>query len=323
MGWIDDDLFNEFVKKEKLEKENRKEFSGANRLLVWPTPEMGTEQKAKVYTIRFLPDFKNKLFYLKYFYHFYRIGEQIFVCLCPKTHDFKNFCPHCYVSSQLYTGNKDDKEMAKEFARKVRYVTNIYVVDDPRDVDADDDFKVSGMVKIYEFPDQVKTKLEEELTDSENGLGKKVFDPQDGHNFLLKVKRKSSRGRSWPNYADSTFARKATSIGDEKMIKNVVESTHDLLKHLEYKVKSEIEIRDALISSMVWDIVKDAWIADKKLRGEEYHHLENEDEDDIEEEKPTSHEEKNLADNEDVGEAEEEIGDITDDDIMDLFLNDN
>ena len=29
--------------------------------------------------------------------------------------------------------------MAKEFARKVRYVTNIYVVDDPRDVDADDD----------------------------------------------------------------------------------------------------------------------------------------------------------------------------------------
>ncbi|MFW6026787.1 MAG: hypothetical protein ACOCRX_10640, partial [Candidatus Woesearchaeota archaeon] len=71
--------------------------------------------------------------------------------LCPKTFNFENPCPICSVTSKLYKGTEDDKKEAGRYKRKQKFVSNIFVVDDPRDSEKEKDDKASGKVLIYEF----------------------------------------------------------------------------------------------------------------------------------------------------------------------------
>ncbi|MFW6129965.1 MAG: hypothetical protein ACOC56_02200 [Atribacterota bacterium] len=270
--WIDDDVFNNFVKEKKEEEENNKRnYETFN--YVWPNPQKGTAKKPSIYTIRFMMD-KNKKFYEKYFYHFYKVGDEYFSCLCPKTWDFKAFCPHCCVSSTLYAGNKDDKSLARIYNRKLRFVGNILVVDDPRDEERDDDDKMEGKVKIYEFPETIEKKLKEELRDDENTLKKRIFDPgPEGYDFILKIGIKKSKDQEWPDYNLSQFARKPRAIGSDSEIEEYMNSTYDLIKHLKAKEKTDEEVMEVLKSQMLFDLVKESWISNKKANGEDYTHL--------------------------------------------------
>lgn len=260
--WIDENLFNQFV--EQKAKEADKPAGPRRSEIVWKTPERGTPDKPKVYEGRFLPDKKGN-FYMKYHYHMFYSGEKWNFLLCDKTFDFENFCPWCAVTSKLYMGNSEDKKRATEYKRKEKFVSNFFIIDDPRD--AENEEKVAGSVKIYEFPGKVESKLKSEITDTKHGLGPAIFDPSgEGFSFILKVRStKPKDGKTWPDYSDSLFARKPSALGDDSEIQAVMDSRYDLEEYVRGMTREETDTITLLKAEMVFDFIKDEWDRAKKM----------------------------------------------------------
>lgn len=234
---------------------------------VWPTPEKGTTDRPKTYVIRFLPDKKGN-FYQKYYYHMFQSGEKWVFILCPKTHNFENYCPFCSVTNKLYTGSAADKKMAYQYKRKEKFVSNIFVVEDPRDQERDDDQKLEGSVRLYEFPGKVEMKVKEEIIDTKHGLGPSIFDPdKDGYDFILKVfsTKRDRNGNVWPDYGQSAFARRPSPIKEsEKEIDEIMEKTIDIWDYIKGLEKTDDDMIQILKAEMMWDLIKDEW---KRYKG--------------------------------------------------------
>ena len=257
--WINKELFNEF-QKEKIEE---KDSGGGNRsALLWPTPEKGSIENPKVYEGRFVPDPKGK-FYKRFYYHMWQAGDEswIFV-LCPKSHDFKNYCPFCSVTSKLYAGGtKQDKAQGYSLKRKEKFVGNWFVVKDPRDADKEKESKMSGTLKLYEFPGKLEQKLKKEITDTEEGYGLSIFDPsEEGRNFIIRVlsTKKDDRGKQWPDYSNSDFSRSMSAIADsDEAIQAVMDKTVDLEGYISEMEVSNSKMVEILKNEFLWDMVAD------------------------------------------------------------------
>jgi hypothetical protein len=265
--WIDGDLFNKFQETKKSEADDPGTGGVRRSDFVWQTPERGTTDKPKNYEGRFLPD-KKMNFYKKYFYHMFQSGEKWMFSLCPKTFDFNNYCPLCSVTSKLYMGTAADKKAASSYRRKEKFVGNFYIVKDPRDAERDEDDKVNGTIRLYEFPGKVEMKLKEEITDTTNGLGGRIFDPgENGHNFILKVlsTKKDKFGNVWPDYSSSTFARRSSPIGSDKEIDDIMKTTFDLNEYVESMRIDDDDVVALLKAEMLWDLVKDEWEKNKNV----------------------------------------------------------
>jgi len=260
--WIDKDLFGQFQKQKKEEKEKQSTTTGVQlrNEFIWETPERGSDTQPKIYTIRFLAD-KTGMFYKEYSYHMFRSGDKWIFAICPKTDGFDKFCPICSVTSKLYTGTAADKVMASNYKRKKKYVGNICVVDDPRDAEKQDAAeKCMGKVRLYEFPQKVEAKLKEEITDAKNGLGPFVFDPgPEGYNFLLKVgsTKKDAAGKEWPDYANSTFSRKPESLGTDAEIEALMKTCVNITEYIDSLKKSDEELIKIVKNEMLYDMIKD------------------------------------------------------------------
>lgn len=260
--WIDGDLFGEFQQKKKDEKDKPQGGGVFRSEIVWKTPEKGTIDTPKVYEGRFITD-KNGRFYEKYYYHMFKSGESWIFILCPKTFDFECFCPFCTASQKLYMGTTADKKRARDYSRKEKFVGNFYIIDDPRDNEVqEDEDKVDGTIKLYEFPGKIENKLKEEITDTKNGLGIGIFDPgKDGHNFILKVlsTKRDKEGKVWPDYSNSMFSRRSSALGTDKEIDAIMKQTYDLGEYIEGMRKDDSEIIEILKKEVIWDLVKDEW----------------------------------------------------------------
>ena len=258
--WVNDDLFGKFQEQKKEEKVTPPGGGLRRTETVWQTPEKGTDSVPKVYKGRFLPDPKGE-FYKQYYYHMYRSGEKWIFTICPKTDNFENFCPFCSVTSKLYMGASADKKMANNYKRKRKYVGNFFIEDDPRDAERDDEAKVNGTVRLYEFPNKVEMKLKEEITDPD-GLGGSIFDPsQDGYSFILKVlsTKRDERGNAWPDYSNSNFARRPEALGSEGEIDKIMESTFDINEYLDGMRMTEDELVKLVKDEMLFDMIADEY----------------------------------------------------------------
>ena len=259
--WINKDLFNQFANQKKQEKDAPSGGGMMRSDMVWRTPEKGTADRAKVYEGRFLVDPKG-VFYKKFYYHMFQVGDKWQFFLCPKTFGFDEYCDLCTVTSKLYMGDSSDKKSAYQFKRKEKFVGNFYIVSDPRD--AENDEKVGGTVKLYEFPGKVEVKLKEQITDTQNGLGPAIFDPgPDGFNFILKVgaTKKDRNGNIWPDYGLSDFSRRSGALGTEKEINDIMASTYDIDEYIQSRERPEEDIMSVLKQLMFEDLVK----SDRKM----------------------------------------------------------
>ena len=257
--WIDKSLFNEFQKQKKSESDAPQTGGVRRSDLVWKTPEKGTVDKPKVYEGRFIPDKKGN-FYKKYSYHMFLCGEKWAFSICPKTYNFDNYCPFCSATSKLYQGTAADKKIAYQYKRKDKFVSNFFITSDPRDAEAETENKVEGTIKLYEFPAKVEMKLKEEITDTKNGYGYKIFDPgEDGHNFILKVlaTKKDANGKVWPDYSSSTFARASKAIGSDSEIDKIIKSTTNLDEYIKSLEVNEDVIKKWLKAEMLDELVED------------------------------------------------------------------
>lgn len=258
--WISKDLFSKHLEEREKEKENRAPRMNRSDK-VWPSLKAGTQDDAMVYEGRFLPD-PNGILSKRYYYHMWRSGDKWYSMLCPKTHNFGNWCPTCGVVSTLYNGTVEDKKLAREMKRKERFAANFHITVDPRDAQArDEESKMIGKTRIYEFPSKIDEKLKAE-EDEKEGLQEAVWDPgEDGHNFILKVKttKPDANKNTYPDYSNSTFSRKTGPLGSDKEIKDIMESTHDITAHIKSMERDDKWVQDTLVSEGLFQLVERDW----------------------------------------------------------------
>ena len=191
----------------------------------------------------------------------FQSGESWFFIMCPKTSDFDAYCPWCALTQTLYSGNENDKKRAYQYKRKDKFVGNIYVVKDPRDVDEqDDDKKFSGKTFLYEFPATIEQLIKKEVTDIDNGWGFKIFDPEDGHNLIINIgaKKPDKNGKVWPDYSLTTFSKRPSAICDD--VDAAMETTQGIVEYFENSYKTNEEHAEILKSEMVFDDVKETFM---------------------------------------------------------------
>jgi hypothetical protein len=259
--WINKDLFDDF-RKEKIEEKDTSSSGFRRAEILWETPEKGTLEQAKVYEGRFLPDPKTQAkFYKRYHYHFWQSGDNWVFILCPKTFSWDNYCPVCSAVVKLYNGTSSDKKQAYNLKRKEKFVSNFFIAKDPRDGDRDEEKKVVGKVKLYEFPLAIEKKLKAEITDKDEGYGHEIFDPsEEGRNFIVKVlsTKKQEDGRTWPDYSSSTFSRSQSPIADtEEEIDAIMGTRIDLDDYLKSMEVAKDKVVEILKNEFVWELIAD------------------------------------------------------------------
>lgn len=132
------------------------------------------------------------------------------------------------------TDDKDDKgnwvcpykKIAKTLGRNQRYITNIKVIKDPSNPANE------GKVFLYDVSSSMMDVLKAAMqpTESEIALGaepKNIFDPVEGHNFLIKA---SLGANKLVTYTSSKFDEKITGIysSEEEAMKDISANTHKL-----------------------------------------------------------------------------------------------
>jgi len=189
--------------------------------------------------IRFLPNKDvDQLPYTKLYNHAFKGPGGWLFENCPTT--LGRDCPVCKANSELWNSGVDaNKEIARQRKRKLSYVSNIYVVSDPQNPDAE------GKVWLYKYGKKIHDKINAQLSpEFEDDQPVNVFDIFAGANFRLKVKKVAD----FDNYDDSTFAQPSEFLdGDEAALEAVLDKLYDLGEFTDpTKYKDDAELRARL-----------------------------------------------------------------------------
>ncbi len=258
--WVNTEKFDEFRSERESDNSKPENNTFARK---WRNPQMGTLQKPNEYFLRMLPDSDGN-FYKKMMYHMFQSGESWSFIMCPKTHGMDNYCPWCAITQLLYQGSTADKKKAGQYKRKEKFVGNTFVIKDPRDANEQDTERhFAGKTFLYEFPGVVEAQIKKEITDTENGWGPVIFDPEEGHNMILRIgaKKPDQNKKTWPDYAQSTFAKKPTAIADtDEGIDAIMETVQSINEYLDASMWDADKHETLLKSEMIWDDVEDEFL---------------------------------------------------------------
>jgi hypothetical protein len=267
--WVKGDLFNKFA--ETKQEEQEKQPLSRKSDIVWESPKKGTSKVPAVYEVRLLPDPDDE-FYKKYHYHMFKSGDKWIFILCEKSFGFTNFCPWCSYASHLWSGTENDKKLAPQYGRKDRFVGNVYIVNDPRDVDRPVDKKVNGTVKLYEFPGKLDDKIRAEILNpnKEESYGEDIFNPgEEGVNFFIKIGATApgKDGKEWPSYDLSTFARKRSALASsDAEIQKIMDSCHSIDKYIKSMRKTKEEHKALLDEELIFPTIEAEWNKHYKVK---------------------------------------------------------
>lgn len=166
--------------------------------------------------------------------------------------------PVSEYNARLYkAGEKDKAQLTK---RNTRFVSNIYVIEDPAAPENE------GKVFRFRYGKRIYRKIEEAFDPYHDEDGNEIigthnlnkvnpFDFWRGSDFKLRVKTVRSGSKSFPNYDDSSFIKNqdgqvvesALFDGDDAQIKKVWESEYSLKELIaEDKFKSYDELKAKL-----------------------------------------------------------------------------
>lgn len=130
--------------------------------------------------------------------------------------------------SQLWSAG--EKEKAKNYGRKFRYLTNIKVIKDPNNPANE------GKIFLFDMSPTLFEKIKNAAAPSESeialgGEAKEVFNPVSGNSFLLKVKNGTT---GMPSFEDSKFADRVDGIykSDAEAEKDIKTNSHSLSEFL-------------------------------------------------------------------------------------------
>lgn len=319
--WLNKKKFKEWDEQKSNEQEENNENQSFYKK--WINPKMGSYGKPKEYEFRLLPNLDGGG-YKGYFYHMFQVGENWKFFLCPKTNGMDCYCPWCQITQILYKGNASDKKKAGDYRRKQKFVSNVYILNDPRDADeSDDERKVSGTVRLYEFPPTVEKMFKKEITDKKNGYGQSIFDPEEkGVNFVLAIeaKKPDANSKVWPDYTPSMFNRRPSAMVDsDDQLDELMESRIDLAEYIKSLELSVDEHKKVLKEEMVWGDVESEFIK-KFTDGDEKEEGMGDDVPIFDKEDDTPEPEKKIASSKKKEEKSDDSDD-TDSDLLDELEN--
>jgi len=129
--------------------------------------------------------------------------------------------PVSEYNTQLWnTGIEANKEIARKQKRRLHYVSNVYVVSDPKNPDNE------GKVFKYRYGKKIFEALKEAISPAfEDEKAINPFDLRDeGANFKIKIRKVDGY---W-NYDKSEFDATAPLFDDESKLESINNSTHSL-----------------------------------------------------------------------------------------------
>jgi hypothetical protein len=130
-----------------------------------------------------------------------------------------------YNSKLWATGDKDFQEQARAQKRKLHFISNIYVINDPGNPEN------NKKVFLFKYGQKIFDKIKNVMTPDE-GMGEEPTDPfnfWEGQNFKLKIKKVGD----FRNYDDSNFASPSALLDDDDEIEKIWESEYSLKQFLD------------------------------------------------------------------------------------------
>ena len=188
-------------------------------------------------TIRFLPapavDGDDGLPWVKIFNHGFQGpgGWLIDNCLTTKGQS----CPVCEHNSTLWnSGIEANKDIVRKQKRKLSYIANVYIVNDPKHPEN------NGTVKLFKFGAKIFDKITEAMNPQfEDETPINPFDLWAGANFKLKI----TKVAGYQNYDKSEFESPSALLNDDDKLEKIWKSEHSLAELLADK---EFKTYDAL-----------------------------------------------------------------------------
>jgi hypothetical protein len=220
------------------------EKGGSDENLYKPYPELGKDGVYKA-LIRFVPNvFNLKKSKIHKYYVWLKdpADGKSFPVDCPSTVGKKSILKDVYWKLQNSPSAKD-KELSKSFSRKEDYYALIQVVEDKMHPE------LEGKIMIFKFGKKVNDLIEQQIKPA-YGKSCSPFDPIDGKNFLLHVRKVGE----WNNYDLCSFVGERepiiingkplekTEAGSKMFIEHLKKGPSDLEKY-DYKEWTE-EVRD-------------------------------------------------------------------------------
>lgn len=145
-------------------------------------------------------------------------------------------CPISEFNSALWnSGNEEDKEQARKQKRRLHYVSNILVIDDPGNPDN------NGKVFLYEYGKKIFDKIQDVMNpEFEDETAINPFDMWEGADFKLRIRKVEG----WVNYDKSEFASPGAITEDEAKLEELYNSLHSLSTFVDpanYKTYEQLE----------------------------------------------------------------------------------
>ena len=228
---------------EELEKSNKNNDYKDDRF--WrPTLDSASNGYA---VIRFLPAVESEdIPWVKLYSHAFKGKSGWFIHNCPTTLGEK--CPVCEANSELWnSGTESDKRIARDRKRKLNYVSNILVVEDPAAP------QNKGKVFLFKYGKKIFDKIQEQMNpefEDENAVN--PFDFWKGANFKLKVRKVEG----YVNYDKSEFSAASELLdGDDAKLEALWKKQYALKEFVNPKeFKSYAELKVKLVDALGGDV---------------------------------------------------------------------
>ena len=145
---------------------------------------------------------------------------------CPTS--IEQDCPVCKANTDLWqTGSEANKKLASSRKRKLNYISNILVVNDPKHPEN------NGKVFLYKYGKKIFEKIKDQIAPPDEFPDMQPVDPfdmEEGANFKLRIVRVDN----FPNYDKSSFDN-PTPLGTADRIAEVEQSLYALSDILDPK----------------------------------------------------------------------------------------
>jgi hypothetical protein len=228
---------------EELEKSNKSNDYKDDRF--WrPTLDSASNGYA---VIRFLPAVEGEdIPWVKLYSHAFKGKGGWFIHNCPTTLGEK--CPVCEANSELWnSGTESDKRIARDRKRKLNYVSNIMVMEDPAAP------QNKGKVFLFKYGKKIFEKIQEQMNpefDDETAVN--PFDFWKGANFKLKIRKVEG----YVNYDKSEFSAASELFeGDDAKLEVLWKKQYALKEFVNPKeFKSYPELKTKLVDALGGDV---------------------------------------------------------------------
>jgi len=185
--------------------------------------------------VRFLPTPQNEeMPWVSYFDHGFQGPGGWYIEKSLTTLNKKD--PVSEYNTQLWnTGIEANKEIARKQKRRLHYVSNVYVVSDPKNPDNE------GKVFLYKYGKKIFEQLKEAISPAfEDEAAINPFDLREGANFKIKIRKVDGY---W-NYDKSEFDSVAPLFEDEDKLNEIFSSANsltDIIAPSEFKTYEELK----------------------------------------------------------------------------------